>query len=179
MALAPRPAVFYEIIAEHAGADLHARQHGLADELFEVPDRRVHVFALDEDFPIEGWCMTVRTFDAAGNLGAPATTCEACMWQEREPGGLFVDWHPVPGGPCDLAPDTDTDTGTGTGETPTTTAPGPEPSGLTTDADTSGASGGEEVLVPHGCSCDLRAPGVALGWLLVPLALVRRARRSA
>lgn len=167
--LSDETAVFYEITVEHAIADLGERVHDLADVVIQYPDQLLGVLALGEDFPIEGWCMTVRTIDAAGNAGAPTTTCDACMWQEHEPGVIFVEWHAVPGGPCDVEPET----GTETGATPTT---GLEPTDLTTEASDGAATAGEDPLVPHGCACEHHSPGSALGWLLMTLALARRAR---
>lgn len=166
--LAGEVAVFYDTTADHQATGLAGAERGHIDTLPGNGKTTIEVGAIGDEFPIEGWCLTARTIDAAGNASEPVTSCAACRWYEGHSQNLFDVWTPVPGGPCDVMEDTsstgappdDGSTGSPTGDPPT--------AGSTGDP----ATAGEDPLVEHGCAC--RHAPRAPWWLLVPLLAVRR-----
>lgn len=170
--------VMYRLSVKHAEDDLSG---GLRDHVDDLAswEASVEISRVGDDFPIDGWCASVSTIDAAGNESATTTSCSACMWTTREPHNIFVEdvWLPVPGGACDdgMAATTTGDMTTSDASASDDTLPtDPSP---TEPADSTGppATGGEST-VPEGCTCSSPHPA-PVPLLLAPLALFRRRRR--
>lgn len=172
--------VMYDLTATHAQLDIAVSSRGHAEDLGESMRRSVEVFKVGEDFPIEGWCVAIRTVDAAGNESASAASCSPCMWVTREPNTLFGDemWNPVPGGACEGgAAESSTGAPGSTGEESPTSEASPT-SGASSVGETSSSGGGaEESPGPDkGCGCR-SAPVGDVAPFIVTLGLLARRRR--
>ncbi|MBC8068326.1 MAG: hypothetical protein IAG13_08330 [Deltaproteobacteria bacterium] len=187
LAYAGEALVMFEATARNDDAGLVATaRHVLSEADFRLD---VEFGQTGADFPLEGWCVEVRTIDAAGNAGAGSSSCDACGVYDGTPRiGGDIPFEPVPGGPCDLAGSTSDDSSTG--ESPTTGADASstsaddsggassDPDGSSSSDGTTGGAPGADGVTDRGCACGAGGGVDALAGLAVfGLVLGRRRRR--